>query len=101
MTELEKSARRLRLVPDAPAPDPVVPTIDFDDWLRLGMDNGFVGPPICETHDGTPTSEAEDDEFDDGDDPCIHVLRLYRDAEVKAEVERNHSPSVWRRTNMN
>lgn len=100
MTEMEKSARRLRLVPSGPAPDPVVPTIDFNDWLKIGMDNGFVGPPVCETHDGLPTSQDEDEEFEDGADPCIHVLRLYQDVEAKAAVERNHPPSVWRRTNM-
>lgn len=101
MTELENAARRLRLVPSGPAPEPVVPTIDFEEWLRLGMDNGFVGPAVCETHDGLPTSEAEEDEFEDGADPCIHILRLYPDAKTRAAVERNHSPSVWRRTNMN
>jgi hypothetical protein len=98
MTELENSARRLRLVPDAPNPDPVVPTIDFDDWVTQGMESGFIGPPVCQTHDGTPTTESEDEEFEQGD-PCLHVLRLYPDAETKAAVEANHSPSVWRRTN--
>lgn len=92
MTELEKSARALWAAPE--------PTIDFDEWLRLGMDNGFIGPPVCETHDGLPTSEAEDDEFMDGADPCIHMLRLYPDEVTRKRVERNHPPSVWRRTNM-
>jgi hypothetical protein len=70
----------------------------FDQWLKLGYDMGWAGPDVCETHDGTPISEAEDAEFEDGD-PCIHVIRLYESPEHKAEIEANHSPSVWRATN--
>ena len=40
------------------------------------------------------------DEFDEGRDPCVHVLRLYADEVHRKRVERNHPPSVWRRTNM-
>lgn len=76
------------------------PTVDFELWLRQGIDNGFVGPPVCSTHDGTPTTEAEDNEMMDGYDPCLHILRLYPDPETRTLVEANHSPSVWRRTNM-
>jgi hypothetical protein len=90
MTDLERSAR-----------SQVKHTVDFDEWLRLGIDNGFIGPPVCHTHDGLPTTEGEDLEFEDGFDGCLHVLRLYTDTEHKAEVEANHAPSVWRRTNMN
>lgn len=73
---------------------------DFDEWLRAGMEAGFVGPAVCETHDGLPTSDLEDDEFEDGADPCVHVLRLYVDEVHRKRVERNHPPSVWRRTNL-
>lgn len=75
------------------------PTVDFEAWLAQGFDNGFIGPPVCATHDGTPTTEAEDDACMDGDDPCIHVLRLYDCPEMRADVEANHSPSVWRASN--
>ena len=34
--------------------------------------------------------EAEDDDI------CIHIIRLYSDAEQKASIERDHSPSQWR-----
>jgi len=65
---------------------------DFDTWLRIGMDRGWCGPAVCATCDGTPTTEAEDDD----DALCVHVLRLYSDAAQRAAVEINHSPSVWR-----
>lgn len=73
-------------------------TVHFESWLRQGMEAGFIGPPVCQTHDGTPTSADEDEEWESGD-PCLHILRLYPDGETKAAVEANHSPSVWRRTN--
>jgi hypothetical protein len=70
--------------------------MDFEEWMRYGIEAGFCGPPVCETHDGTPTSEEEDHEFDDGSDPCIHVVRLYEDEKKKAAVEKSHGPSTWR-----
>lgn len=71
-------------------------TIDFDSWMELGLRRGFVGPPVCYTHDCVPTTEEEDTMMEQGDDPCIHVIRPYRSEEEKKNVESNHSPSVWR-----
>ena len=34
--------------------------VDFDLWLKYGIEQGFCGPPVCYTHDGIPTSEEED-----------------------------------------
>lgn len=69
----------------------------FDDWIRLGIESDYCGPPVCDTHDGTPLSDAEVDELDYGGDPCIHIIRLYPDSTTKYEVERDHSPSQWRK----
>lgn len=71
----------------------------FDDWLKIGFDNGWVGAPVCDTHDGLPISEAEERKFEEGGDPCIHIMRLYDNLEDRLAVEENHSPSVWRATN--
>ena len=71
-------------------------TLSFDEWMKLGVDNNFVGPPVCSTHDGIPMSLEEEQEFEEGNDPCIHVVRLYETSDVKTAVEENHSPSVWR-----
>jgi hypothetical protein len=75
--------------------------IEFDEWLQQGLSNGFCGPAICYPHDGLPLSEQEDGAYDAGDDPCIHIIRLYEDKETKKAVEENHSPSIWRATNSN
>jgi len=72
--------------------------MEFDDWLKFGFDNGWVGPSVCWTHDGYPSTASEDEEFETGD-PCIHGLRLYGSPEEKRLVEENHAPSIWRATN--
>jgi len=74
--------------------------ITFEEWLKVGFDKGWCGPPVCYTHDGMPTTLEEDHEFEDGNDVCMHVLRLYEDQDMKTAVEENHSPSCWRASNM-
>lgn len=73
--------------------------MSFEEWIEEGYVRGWIGPPICHTHDGVPMSDEEDEQFEAGADPCIHVLRLYEDETVKDQVERSHSPSTWRAKN--
>lgn len=68
----------------------------FEEWIAYGIEKGWCGPPVCSTHDGLPMSEQEDSGFDEGQDPCIHVVRMYEDVDTKQEIENNHSPSQWR-----
>ncbi len=70
--------------------------LKFDDWMTYGIEKGWCGPPVCYTHDGLPMSEQEYMEFDEGQDPCTHVVRMYDDIEMKKNIEDNHSPSQWR-----
>jgi hypothetical protein len=69
----------------------------FDDWIKIGLDKGWCGPPVCYTHDSFPISSEEDDEFEEGNDPCMHMIRLYEDPEHKQSIEESHSPSMWRK----
>ena len=69
---------------------------NFDEWIQFGMDKGWCGPPLCEMHDGLPYTKAEMDELDAGNDPCIHVIRMFESPEDKAEAEAEHGPSQWR-----
>lgn len=74
-------------------------TPDFTDvevWLKWGYGQGWAGPQVCATCDGVPQSE---DEYEYEAEHCVPIIRLYTDAETKAAVERDHSPSVWRATN--
>jgi len=75
--------------------------ITFDEWITYGIEKGWCGPPVCYTHDGLPMSEQEYAEFDEGQDPCTHIVRMYEDIDMKKEVEDNHSPSQWRNSYTN
>lgn len=68
----------------------------FDEWIQEGIKQGWCGPPVCYTHDSFPISEQEDEEFGDGGDPCMHMIRLYESLEHKKAIEESHSPSQWR-----
>lgn len=82
--------------PKKPEPRAKASTMSFDEWLAIGMENSWCGPPVCSTHDGIPMNEDEENEFQEGD-PCIAVVRLYDDDEHKKSVEEFHSPSNWRK----
>ena len=71
-------------------------SMSFDMWLETGLRQGWVTPPLCHTHDGVATTPDEDQAFEDGDDICIHILRLYANPQEKVDCEANHSPTVWR-----
>lgn len=68
---------------------------DFDSWVAEGIENGWVGPPVCYTHDGVPTSSNEDVALED-DDICMFIMRCYSSPEERKFVEANHSPTIWR-----
>jgi hypothetical protein len=70
--------------------------IDFDTWMEWGLQRGFVGPPVCATHDGIPMSKAEEQQTEEFDDVCIHVIRPYRSQEERKAVEANHPATKFR-----
>lgn len=70
--------------------------LTFSEWMTYGIEKGWCGPPVCYTHDGLPMSNEEDVEFGEGQDPCMHIVRMYEDIEMKERIENNHSPSTWR-----
>lgn len=74
-----------------------VDMLSYEQWRAHGLKMGWVGPAVCITHDGYPTTELEDIAFDEGDDPCIHMQRMYVDHAEARAVEENHSPSQWRK----
>lgn len=50
--------------------------MDYQEWLRVGIENGFCTEPICQTHDVVPMHETEERAWDEGSDPCCLVVRL-------------------------
>lgn len=69
---------------------------DFEVWLAYGQQNNFIGPIVCALHDGIPTTSAEDEALFDDWEPCLPIMRVYRDIPEAKAVEANHSPSQWR-----
>lgn len=54
--------------------------IAIEDWLQIGIDKGWVTSPFCHTHDGDPYMTAEEEqEWEDGGDPCCFVIKLVQD----------------------
>lgn len=68
----------------------------FDEWVKIGYDLGYCGPPCCATHDMIPVTALEDEQLDWGDDVCVHVVRLYDDLHTKKSVEAYHDATNWR-----
>lgn len=73
--------------------------MDFDSWARIGYEAGWCSPPVCFIHDGVPMTAAEDEDVTEGNDPCVHVVRLYESADQKKGCEANSPAAIWRATN--
>jgi hypothetical protein len=50
---------------------------EFEIWLNNGIERGWITVPFCNTHDGDPyMTEEEEQEWEEGGDPCQHVIKL-------------------------
>jgi hypothetical protein len=56
--------------------------------LQYGIDNGYCSNVVCFTHDSVPMTVEEEDEFGEGGDPCVAVVRPYHDEIERRAVER-------------
>jgi hypothetical protein len=50
--------------------------VTFDEWLKYGIENGYCSEQFCDTHDGPPMHESEEKSWEEGGDPCMHMVRL-------------------------
>lgn len=73
--------------------------MDFEKWANWGWERGWCSPPVCVTHDGLPTSDEEEEQIMEGDDICVHVIRLYEDGQTASEVVQSNPALSWRATN--
>lgn len=71
-----------------------------EQWIEYGIKQGWCGPPVCYTHDGVPTTQDEDTDFEQYD-PCVTIVRMYDNEMMRDEVEQNHSASIWRKGGFN
>jgi len=56
--------------------------VTFEEWLATGIAACYCSEPVCDTHDGVPMSIIEREQFEDGYDPCIAVVRLMTEVRV-------------------
>ena len=68
----------------------------FDEWLLEGVRLGYCSPVVCQTHDGVSLTEEQEDEFDQGFDPCVHVIQVFEDRDQQRFAFENHSPYQYR-----
>ena len=54
--------------------------LDFQTWMAYGQEKGWIAEGNCQTHDVTPMTDEEEQEWEDGGDPCIPILRVWIDA---------------------
>lgn len=53
--------------------------IDYFDWRDLGIANGWISEPFCDTHDTGHMTEEEQQEWESGNDPCMMVFRIWEE----------------------
>lgn len=50
---------------------------EFEIWLKNGIERGWITEPFCNTHEGDPyMDEEEQEEWEAGGDPCQVVLKI-------------------------
>jgi hypothetical protein len=49
---------------------------DFQEWLEFGHLKGWISDVFCNTHDGGPMTDEENQEWEDGGDPCMFCVRV-------------------------
>lgn len=53
---------------------------EYLEWLDIGISRKWVSEPFCYTHDGDPyMTEEEEQQWEDGGDPCSPVLKLLQE----------------------
>lgn len=60
--------------------------LDFFEWRDLGIVNGWISEPFCDTHDSGYMTEEEEVAWENGEDPCMTVFRVW---EEKIETDIN------------
>lgn len=52
----------------------------FEEWIHYGVQKKWISEPFCNTHSGDPyMTEEEEQEWEDGGDPCLHVVKLLQE----------------------
>ena len=60
--------------------------MNLKEWLQYGVDHGWSSAMVCETHDGVPRTDDEEDGYQSGQDHCVHIVRIYLDTDLDEEL---------------
>jgi hypothetical protein len=60
--------------------------MEISHWIEFGVEQGWIGPPMCHTHDGRP---PENEELHG----CGLYIRVYKTYDELLWVEENHQNS--------
>lgn len=64
--------------------------MSFDEWIAKGIENKWCTPIHCATHYGNALTVEEENEWDEGGDPCLYVTRMCYDATEHDAVMQNN-----------
>ena len=59
----------------------------FEDWLQVGVVAGWISDTGCAMHHGLPMRDWEEYEIDQGNDPCMVVVRVWMDGMQHVTLE--------------
>ena len=61
--------------------------MDFFEWRDLGIANKWISEPFCDTHDVGHMTKEEKQAWEDGEDPCMPVFRIWEENIDEAEYD--------------
>jgi hypothetical protein len=64
--------------------------MEYFEWRDLGISKGWISDPFCDTHSAGPITDEEDQAWENGEDPCMFVFRIYEE-KIKHEIEVQES----------
>jgi hypothetical protein len=53
--------------------------MNFFEWRDLGLANKWISEPFCDTHDTGYMTDEEEKAWENGEDPCMVVFRVWED----------------------
>ena len=65
--------------------------MDFFEWRDLGIANKWISEPFCDTHDAGYLTDEEEQEWENGQDPCMPVFRIWEENIKIPESMENQS----------
>ena len=53
--------------------------MDYFDWRDIGIANNWISQPFCDTHDSGYMTDEEETAWENGEDPCMMVFRIWEE----------------------